>query len=98
MVVSIKNYRYGLQEFTICATAKPTAFVYRQQTPALGPEHAMNDRNANNGPEDGSPDSAAQYIATLAAELAQLARLNGFDTLSYLLEMARLEADQVTKG
>jgi hypothetical protein len=53
------------------------------------------DKNALNGDE--TPDSAAQYIATLTQELAQLARRNGLDTLSYILEMARLEADQATK-
>ena len=53
------------------------------------------DKNEPNGHE--TPDSAAQYIATLVQELALLARRNGLDTLSYILEMARLEADQVTK-
>ena len=38
---------------------------------------------------------AAQYIASLAQELAEIARRNGLDTLSHLLEMARLEADQL---
>jgi len=53
------------------------------------------DKSGSNGHE--TPDSAAQYIATLTQELAQLARRNGLDTLSYILEMARLEADQVAK-
>jgi hypothetical protein len=53
------------------------------------------DKHEPNGHE--TPDSAAQYIATLVQELAVLARRNGLDTLSYILEMARLEADQVTK-
>jgi hypothetical protein len=45
---------------------------------------------------DGSenPESAAHYIAALAAELAEIARRNGLDTLSAILEMARLEADR----
>jgi hypothetical protein len=54
-----------------------------------------NDDGPNGG---GTPDDAARYIAALLEELAQLARRNGLDTLSYLLEMARLEADQATKG
>jgi hypothetical protein len=41
-----------------------------------------------------TPDSAAKYIASLTDELAKLAKRNGLDTLSYLLEMARLAADQ----
>jgi len=45
-----------------------------------------------------TPDSAALYIASLTDELAKLARHHGFDTLSYILEMARIEADQVAKG
>jgi len=53
------------------------------------------DSNGSNGHE--TPDSAAQYIATLTQELALIARRNGLDTLSYILEMARIEADQVTK-
>lgn len=58
----------------------------------------MPDPNDMNGPEDGgSPDDAARYIASLADELAQLARRNGFDALSYILEMARLEAEQAGK-
>ena len=49
-------------------------------------------------PPDGeTPDSAAHYIASLTAELAKIARRNGLDALSHLLEMARLEADQATK-
>ncbi len=58
----------------------------------------MPDRDKTNGPNGHeTPDSAAEYIATLAQELAQLARRNGLDTLSYILEMARLEADQAAK-
>ena len=44
-----------------------------------------------------TPESAAHYIATLAGELAEIARRNGLDTLSAILEMARLEADQVAE-
>ncbi len=39
-----------------------------------------------------TPDQAAQYIASLSQELAAIARRNGLDTLSHILEMARLEA------
>lgn len=37
---------------------------------------------------------AARYIATLASELAAIARRNGLHTLGYLLDMAKLEAEQ----
>jgi hypothetical protein len=53
------------------------------------------DTNGPNGEE--TPDSAAHYIAALAGELAKIAKRNGLDTLSTILEMARLEADEVAK-
>ncbi len=49
------------------------------------------------GESEATPGTAAAYIASLADELAQLARRNGLDALSYILDMARLEADQVSK-
>jgi hypothetical protein len=45
----------------------------------------------------GSPASVALYIGTMADELGQLARANGLDALSYILDMARLEADEISK-
>ncbi len=36
----------------------------------------------------------AAYIATLSAELALMARRSGLSTLGYLLDMAKLEAEQ----
>jgi hypothetical protein len=41
---------------------------------------------------------AALYIATLTDELAQLAKRHGLNSLGYLLDMARLEADQISKS
>ncbi len=41
--------------------------------------------------------SAVLYIASLTNELARLASSHGLDTLAYLLDMARIEADQVSK-
>jgi len=45
----------------------------------------------------GATSSVASYIAAMADELAQLAKSNGLDPLAYILEMARLEADQTSK-
>jgi hypothetical protein len=45
-----------------------------------------------------SPESVAVYIAALARELSQLARANGLDALGYILDMARLEANEASKG
>ena len=55
----------------------------------------MPNKDDSNGPADGeTPESAAHYIAALTGELAKIARRNGLETLSEILEMARLEADQ----
>jgi hypothetical protein len=44
-----------------------------------------------------SPEEVALYIGALTVELGQLARANGLDALGYILDMARLEADEVSK-
>jgi hypothetical protein len=47
-------------------------------------------------PEHGQPGdrtAVAIYVATLSADLATMARDTGLDTLGYLLEMVRLEAE-----
>lgn len=56
------------------------------------------DHQTEGGDGPGPPYSTAAYIGALVDELAKLARRNGLDTLAYLLEMARLEADQIAKG
>jgi hypothetical protein len=43
--------------------------------------------------DTGDRTDAANYVATLAADLAVIARRHGMDTLGYLLDMARLEAE-----
>lgn len=44
------------------------------------------------------PTMAAQYISAMAQELAQLARRHGLTPLAYILNMARLEAEEVSKS
>jgi hypothetical protein len=44
--------------------------------------------NASDGPRP-----SAQYIGELTKELARLARTDGCETLSYLLELAAIEAE-----
>ena len=39
------------------------------------------------------PHPSAQYIGELTKELARLARTDGCETLSYLLELAAIEAE-----
>jgi hypothetical protein len=47
--------------------------------------------------ESGNPTVVANYVATMSADLATMARRSGLDTLGYLLEMVRLEAENVTR-
>jgi hypothetical protein len=42
--------------------------------------------------------AAADFVATFTNELAELARRHGLDTLGYILEMARLEAESLARG
>ena len=51
----------------------------------------MADQGASTEP--GSRAVVANYVATLTAELATMARRSGLDTVGYLLEMVRLEAE-----
>lgn len=39
----------------------------------------------------------AHYVASLSADLAAMARRTGLDTLGYLLELVRLEAESVAR-
>jgi len=41
----------------------------------------------------GERSAVASYVATLSADLATMARDTGLETLGYLLEMVRLEAE-----
>lgn len=43
--------------------------------------------------EDDGRAAVARYVATMSADLAVMARRNGLNTLEYLLEMVRLEAE-----
>ncbi len=47
--------------------------------------------------QSASPESVAFYIGAMTQELGQLAKANGLDALGYLLDMARLEADEISK-
>lgn len=41
--------------------------------------------------------AVASYVATMSNDLATMARRTGLDTLGYLLEMARLEAESLIR-
>jgi hypothetical protein len=66
-------------------------------------ERAMNDDagalKARGEAQGGAVDraAAANYVAELSAELADLARHHGLNALGYILDMARLEAENATR-
>lgn len=45
----------------------------------------------------GARTQVANYVATMSGDLANMARRNGLDTIGYLLEMVRLEAENETR-
>jgi hypothetical protein len=57
----------------------------------------MADQSAHGPGENGDQTAVATYVATLSADLASIARQHGLQTLGYLLEMARLEAETVSR-
>jgi hypothetical protein len=69
----------------------------------LGALHSVTEETANaddgNGANGGeTPESAVRYMRSMAEELAKMARRTGLDTLGYLFEMARLEADRIANS
>ncbi len=64
---------------------------------APDPAHgdSMTDQPASG--DSGNRTVVANYVATLSADLASMARRSGLDTLGYLLEMVRLEAESETR-
>jgi hypothetical protein len=48
--------------------------------------------------EPNGRSAVASYVATMSADLASLARRTGLDTLGYLLEMVRLEAESSSRN
>jgi len=47
--------------------------------------------------DTGNRTVVTNYVATMSADLATMARRTGLDTLGYLLEMVRLEAENVNR-
>lgn len=48
--------------------------------------------------DDNSRRAVVAYLAALSGDLATLARQHGLETLGYILEMARLEAENTVRG
>ncbi len=47
--------------------------------------------------ENDNKSDVALYIGSMADELARLAKTHELDALAYILDMARLEADQISR-
>ena len=54
-------------------------------------------KSAESEPKEGEPAATAAYVASLVADLAALAHKQKLDTLGYLLDMARLEAESLVE-
>jgi hypothetical protein len=48
-------------------------------------------------PEDGGARSALLFVEELTGELSSIARQHHFDALAYLLDIARLEAENIRR-
>ena len=46
--------------------------------------------------EHGSRTAVTSYVASMTADLANMSRRSGLETLSYLLEMVRLKAESAS--
>jgi hypothetical protein len=55
------------------------------------------DLRTQSGDGPGDRAQAAAYVAELSADLATLARRHGLDARGYILDMARLEAENATR-
>jgi hypothetical protein len=55
-------------------------------------------KSVESEPEEGDKAATAAYVAALTADLAALARKQKLDTLGYLLDMVRLEAESSARG
>ena len=62
-----------------------------------GVRHGNSMADQSTSGESGNHTVVANYVATMSADLATMARRSGLDTLGYLLEMVRLEAENVTR-
>ena len=55
-------------------------------------------RSVESEPKEGEQAATAAYVASLVADLAALAHRQKLDTLGYLLDMARLEAEGLVEA
>jgi hypothetical protein len=60
-------------------------------------DHDVGPPRAGEPSSEGERAAAADYVAELSAELATLARQHGLTTLGFILDMARLEAENANR-
>jgi hypothetical protein len=60
-------------------------------------DFAAEESMAERGEEINGQAAVASYVAALSHDLATMSRRSGLDTLGYLLEMVRLEAESLTR-
>jgi hypothetical protein len=53
--------------------------------------------NQSTSGEPASRAAVASYVASISADLAAMSRKTGLETLGYLLEMVRLEAESTSR-
>ena len=53
--------------------------------------------NQSTSGEVASRTAVASYVASMSADLAAMSRKTGLETLGYLLEMVRLEAESTSR-
>lgn len=82
----------------MAAHVQPVICLFRAAAGCAARLRDMRNNDESDSERAQSPRVAAQYIARLTEELATLARRQGFDGLVYILEMARLEADQIANS
>jgi hypothetical protein len=77
---------------------KNPVFVYGKGRHPTRPDWLGIFMGGNSGDQEaGDRAAAADYVAELSAELAKLARRHGLETLGYILDMARLEAESANR-
>jgi hypothetical protein len=90
------NYYFPASEFadSVYTSAKPM-FHSKTGPKGRGSAAKMPERTPLREPDDRT--AVAHYVASLSGDLALMARRHGLTTLSYLLEMARLEAEDLNR-
>jgi hypothetical protein len=82
-----KNIKFARTGYFFCRNL----CIFRTKRFAQG--HRMADINE----ESGQRAAVANYVASMTADLSAMARRSGLDTIGYLLDMVRLEAESAAR-